>query len=124
MNPFSISTIICVVYTLTSCNYDYILMVLEYPFHTACRAQTVSFHVCEDLQDVVSPDWRSGIRVKLDRLFGIPGSHVLRDGREIRPKYEPVRTDERLHGGKSGLVRAQRSVVIEGLEIVQDVIRS
>ena len=36
MNPFSISTIIRVVYTLMTCNYDVVLMVLAHPFQAAC----------------------------------------------------------------------------------------
>ena len=59
-----------------------------------------------------------GVNAQLTRL-----PTASRTG-EVCPEYEPVRTNERSHGGKSGLVRAQRSVVIERLEIVQDVIRS
>ena len=36
MNPFSISTIIRVVYALMTCNYDVVLMVLAHPFQAAC----------------------------------------------------------------------------------------
>jgi len=66
--------------TLMSCNKNHIWRCCL-PLGRPClRAEGVSLHIYEDLRDVVSPDWCVGVRVELVCLFGVPGSHVLRNG--------------------------------------------
>ena len=76
-DSFSVDTVaIYVVHTLMNCNYDN-TSTAPIPPGASSYVEVALFHVCEDLQDIVSPDWCVRVRVELICLFGVPCSHVL-----------------------------------------------
>lgn len=80
INQFPANTVVIhIMCSLTGCNDDNLLVILIPPPSPSGECVNL-FNICEDLQDVVSPDWRFSIRINLVRLFRVPESHILRDG--------------------------------------------